>query len=64
MTYVTIEGGEHAVSDGVLVDVSGFGVGELLEIVFTPQEANAMRTALDRIIAMPSDCANSFQSSI
>jgi hypothetical protein len=64
MSEVTIKAGERSVSDGVLVDVSGFCVSELLDGLFTNQDANAIRTALDRIMAMPSDCANSFQSSI
>jgi hypothetical protein len=64
MSEVAIEAGEPRVSDGVLVDISGFCVSELLDGMLTNQETNAIRTALDRIVAMPSDCANSFQSSI
>ncbi|MGD0559752.1 MAG: hypothetical protein ABSA93_32885 [Streptosporangiaceae bacterium] len=52
------------VSDNVLIDVSGWRLDRFLTDVVKGEETNAMRTALDRIIATPSNCANSFQSSI
>ena len=49
------------VSDGVLIDVSGFSLDDLLGEFADDQ---AFRTALDRVVATPGNCANSFQSSI
>lgn len=55
---------KDAVSDEVLVDVSDWSLDRLLDGVFAGEETKVMRTALDRIISTPSNCANSFQSSI
>jgi hypothetical protein len=55
---------DDPVSDNVLIDVSGWRLDRFLTDVVKGEETNAMRTALDRIIATPSNCANSFQSSI
>lgn len=60
----TTAASEGSVSDNVLIDVSGWRLDRVLSDTVTGEEANAVRTALDRIIATPSNCANSFQSSI
>ena len=48
------------VTDGVLIDVSDLCLDDLL----ADMAGDALTTALNRVIATPSDCANSFQSSI
>jgi hypothetical protein len=53
---------DTVVSDGVLIDVSDLCLDDLLGLELLPN--GALRTALDRVIATPTDCANSFQSSI
>jgi len=53
---------DTAVSDEVLVDVSDLCLDELLELELSPD--GSVRTALDRVIATPADCANSFQNYI
>jgi hypothetical protein len=47
------------VTDGVLIDVSDLCLDDLLAL-----DGDTLSTALNRVIATPSDCANSFQSSI
>jgi hypothetical protein len=48
------------VTDGVLIDVSDLCLDDLLADI----DGDVLTTALNRVIATPSDCANSFQSTI
>jgi hypothetical protein len=53
-----------SMSDNVLIDVSEWPFDRLLDSTLGGDETGAIRTALDRIVATPSNCANSFVSSI
>jgi hypothetical protein len=63
MSEVTIAP-DVSVSDNVLIDVSDWGLDRLLSAPLKGEETGVIRTALDRIVATPSNCANSFVSSI
>jgi hypothetical protein len=55
---------EAAVSDGVLVDVGGYCLDELLTELLAEADEASLTGALSRVLAPERNCANSFQSSI
>jgi hypothetical protein len=55
---------DEAVTDGALIDVSGYCLDELLAVLCKEAAESRFATALSRVLTTESNCANSFQSSI